>query len=570
MKFRAKTLKVPPKGDLEEVMGYIVPYFWRDADTPERLWLGAAGTGMVGRVVCKSIEPWAMKNILDSVSSQKSPATGLIIYGVCRVSREGFGLVRDVFWAKASLSARTRAMSQAMAHTQRATCDDGLAGAQVAAIVRGGQAMETLSTAMLVYLPMFTFQTTVTVGSFVATGQKSIFIISLILGGLLGLGPYVHEAHDADEDRVEYNVVQNQAAGVGTDSLENKETVHAYGGQGFEERRFGGLIRHSLLKLVDVRIKMATLYFVAGAYMNIADVITVCITAVQVANGQMTVGDLPLMIKLVDNLLEPLPAFAQWYGPVREETVTAQGMFHLTQLPLPAEPADPQELDVQEGRIVVQDVVVGDILRGVSVTLEPGTRTAVVGATGSGKTTLLRALTRFAAADSGTVHVDGTDLQRCSLDSIHRGMASGPQAPKVFAGTLWDNITYGLTGGPDDAPPAASAFPTLRAIVEAAVEATDLVQFIEGLPGGLGMDITEHRALISGGERQRITLARVLTRALATGAKIVLLDEPTSALDRRTGDAVLSNMYRHPAYLVALQHFDSFLLLPVNDILLLE
>nr|WP_128795128.1 ABC transporter ATP-binding protein [Corallococcus coralloides] len=312
------------------------------------------------------------------------------------------------------------------------------------------------------------------------------------------------------------------------EDLRGLRVVRAFSGEAREMERYGKTnaeLKEKNLRVVDA---LAANFPFVTFFANLGMLMVVGVGGWRIFHQELTLGELVAFNSYLAFLLMPLMTLGFFAASMSRASASAQRVFEL--LDTAVEVADRPgavPLPPLQGRIELRDVrfrYAGsdrEILRGVSVTLEPGQLVAVLGTTGSGKSTLINLLPRFYDVTGGAVLLDGHDVRDVTLASLRSQLGVVLQDALLFSGTVRENIAYGR--------PEAT-----QAQVEAAAEAAQAAEFIRELPQGYDTRVGERGVGLSGGQRQRLAIAR----ALLTDPRLLILDDSTSAVDARTETAI--------------------------------
>lgn len=332
--------------------------------------------------------------------------------------------------------------------------------------------------------------------------------------------------------RVQMNDLDTGAVARAVDSLLNYETVKYFGAEEREAQRYGRAVRRYADAAVKNETSLAWLNVGQSLITNVMMAGAMGFTIWGWSQGRFSIGDLVVVNTLLAQLFRPLDLLGMVYRTIRQGLIDMDAMFAL--IDTPAEVVDAPgapDLVVTAGHVRFEDVRFGYegervILKGVDLEVKPGTMTAVVGPSGAGKSTLSRLLFRFYEPQSGRITIDGQDIGAVTQASLRAALGIVPQDTVLFNDTIGYNIGYGKEGATQDE-------------IEAAAKGAAIHEFIASLPQGYRSMVGERGLKLSGGEKQRVAIARTLLK----DPPILILDEATSALDSRTEAAIQETLH---------------------------
>jgi ATP-binding cassette subfamily B protein len=329
---------------------------------------------------------------------------------------------------------------------------------------------------------------------------------------------FVREANNRD----------NQSNSRAIDSLLNYETVKYFNNERFEAEQYDEDLDLWEQARLKNRSSMAVLN-IGQAFIIGASMVAIMAMAVrEVASGQMTLGDFTMVNAYLIQLFIPLNALGFVYREIRQSLVNVERLFGLLgDKPAIEDAADAKALLIAKGEVQFHNVRFSyhperAILKGVNITIPAGHTIAVVGASGAGKSTLARLLFRFFDVNSGSITIDGQDIRNITQDSLRSAIGVVPQDTVLFNDTLYSNLAYGRPGASE-------------AEVHYAARQANLDVFIRSLPEGYETRVGERGLKLSGGEKQRVAIARVLLK----NPPLLILDEATSSLDSISEQTIL-------------------------------
>jgi ATP-binding cassette, subfamily B, heavy metal transporter len=513
----------------------LLPYLWPAGQAGLRLRVVAALLLLVAAKVTNVTVPIFYKQAVDALSGDPTnvgvtsvvvvPVALLVGYGLVRVLAQAFGELRDAVFAKVAQRAIRLAGLRTFEHLHRLSLRfhlDRKTGGVSRAIERGARGIE-----FLLNFTIFNVLPTI----------LEIFLVCGILWNLYGpwfaaatfvtIGCYITWTLTLTEWRNKFRRIMNdtdsEAHTKAIDSLLNFETVKYFGNEAHEARRFDGALAAYERAAVNSRVSLTLLNIGQGAIIA-AGLTTVMIMAGnRVAAGAMTLGDFVLVNSYLIQLYLPLNFLGFVYREIKRSLIDMEQMFALVEEK--AEVKDPpgaQALKPNGGWITFEGVTFSydprrPVLKDVSFQVPPGGTVAIVGSSGAGKSTISRILFRFYDVDSGRVLIDGQDIRAVTQDSLRAAIGMVPQDTVLFNDTVYYNIAYGRP----EATPGE---------VEEAARLARIHDFVIKQPDGYQTMVGERGLKLSGGEKQRVAIARTILKQ----PRILLFDEATSALDTHT------------------------------------
>ena len=333
--------------------------------------------------------------------------------------------------------------------------------------------------------------------------------------------------------RRQMNDADNDISTRTVDSLLNFETVRYFNNEAHEVNRLDSALADYEKAAVRTRESLSLLNVAQAAVITVGVTLMLVLAALDIRDGDMTVGDFVVVNTYLMQLAIPLNMLGTVYREIRQAMVDMENLFSLMDESTDvADAADAHPLKHNGGAIEFRNVDFNyeterRILHNVSFTVDPGTTTAIVGPTGAGKSTISRLLLRFYDPQAGQVLIDGQDIRSITQHSLRRAIGVVPQDTVLFNDNLYYNIAYG--------DPQAD-----RDRILAAARAAHLHDFIENLPAGYETLVGERGLKLSGGEKQRVAIARALLR----NPEIFFFDEATSSLDSATENEIQNNLAR--------------------------
>ncbi|MBM1558323.1 ABC transporter ATP-binding protein/permease [Sulfitobacter mediterraneus] len=523
------------------VLRKVAPYLW-PSNMP---WVKHRVVwAMVALVVSKLISvatPLFYKGAVDGLAAEGVPmlalgAIGLTIaYGMARLMTVGFQQLRDAIFTRVAQRALRMLALETFNHIHKLSMRYHITrktGGLSRIIERGVKGVEFLLRFLLFSIGPLILELLL-IGVILTILFDAWYLA--IVAGTIGL--YVWFTFAVTEWRVklrrQMNDQDTDANQKAIDSLLNYETVKYFGAEAREAARYDAAMEGYEIAAIKTNYSLAFLNFGQSLIITCGLVGVMVLAAVGVQNGTLTVGDFVMVNAYMVQITVPLNFLGTVYREIRQALVDMGQMFGL--LEQPAEIQDRQnaaDLKVNGGQVTLENVVFGydpdrTILSGVTIDAKPGQTVAIVGSTGSGKSTIGRLLFRFYDVQSGAVKIDGQDVRDVTQLSLHQAIGVVPQDTVLFNDTIRYNIAYGRDGASQEE-------------VEAAAKDAQIHDFIVGLPDGYDTTVGERGLKLSGGEKQRVGIARTLLK----DPPILLLDEATSALDSETEHEIQDALMR--------------------------
>lgn len=519
------------------VIKTFLPYLWPKGEKELKIRVVIALLFLLGAKVANVYVPVLYKYAVDALGGGKEAATGdvaalvtvpislIIGYGLVRVLSSAFGEIRDAVFAKVAQRAIRNAALGVFEHLHALSLRfhlDRQMGGLSRTIERGVKGIEFLLSFML-----FNILPTLLEIGMVSIILWVLYDVWFALITLATIVIYIAFTLIVTEWRMKYrremNLRDDEANTKAIDSLINYETVKYFNNEVHEASRYDNALRGYEVAAVKSQESLSKLNIGQGAIIAVGLVLNMLLAANGVKNGNMTVGDFVLVNTYLLQLYIPLNFLGFVYRQIKQALTDMERMFSLLDVGKEVEDTPgARELVCQEATVRFDDVHFAynedrQILKGVSFEVPAGKTVAVVGPSGAGKSTLTRLLFRFYDVSSGRITIAGQDVRDVTQGSLRRSIGIVPQDTVLFNDTIAYNIAYGRPGAGQDEIDTVASLASIR-------------DFIKGLPDGFKTMVGERGLKLSGGEKQRVSIARMLLKR----PKIMIFDEATSALDTRT------------------------------------
>jgi len=523
--------------NLRKISGYLWEYRGRV--------LLALGCLVLSKLLVVAV-PLLLKEIINTLdaggdaSSNLETSSVLLVslglvaaYGLLRLGNSLFKELRDALFARVRYRAMHRLSTRVLSHLHELSLSYHLE--RRTGSISKDLSRSTSSLSSIVNLLVF---------NIVPTIAEFLLVSGILLGGygwhytlvvIVTVAIYILFTLRFSGWRMQFRHEMNRhdslANGRAVDSLLNYETVKYFNNEALEQHSYDAHLSDWADAGVKSQTTMSILNFGQAAIVAIGVTLIMMLAANDVANNTITLGDIVLINALMLQLFVPLNVLGVVYRGLQYALADMDLVMKLLErTPEIQDRAGAVDLRVNEARIEFDNVRFAymserPILKGVSFSVEPGTKIAVVGPSGSGKSTLSRLLFRFYDVDEGAIRIDGVDVRDCTQSSLRQTLGVVPQDTVMFNDTIRYNLAYAQSGASDEE-------------VKAAARGANLDAFIESLPQGYDTTVGERGLKLSGGEKQRMAIARVLLKNPA----IIVFDEATSSLDTQSEQTILEGL----------------------------
>ncbi len=519
----------------------VAPYLWPDDKPWVKYRVVLALLMLLASKVIAVYSPMLYKAAVDALAGEGVPplalgAVGLTVaYGMARLMTNGFQQLRDAIFAKVAQRALRQLALETFEHIHRLSMRYHITrktGGLSRIIERGVKGVEFLLRFLLFSIGPLVLELLMISAIFYWLFDARYLAV---VGVTISI--YIWFTFKVTEWRVklrrQMNDQDTDANQKAIDSLLNFETVKYFGAEKREASRYDAAMAGYEEAALKTSYSLAFLNFGQSFLITSGLVIVMVMAAIGVQNGDLTVGDFVMVNAYMVQITMPLNFLGTVYREIRQSLVDMGEMFDLLEQPAEvADKPDAKPLAIKDGSIELDDIAFGyeadrPILKGVSLDVPGGQTVAIVGASGSGKSTIGRLLFRFYDVQGGALRIDGQDVRDVTQESLHDAIGVVPQDTVLFNDTIRYNIAYGRDGA------------TEEDVIEAA-KAAQIHEFISALPEGYDTAVGERGLKLSGGEKQRVGIARTLLK----NPPILLLDEATSALDTETEQGIKEALAR--------------------------
>jgi ATP-binding cassette subfamily B protein len=526
------TIAKAERGHLRTLLN-LAPFLWPAGEAGLRARVVISLSLLVFAKAANVLVPIAFARAVDSLAPHSGgagaiaavPIALVLGYGLMRLTSSAFNEARDAIFARVQGRATRRIALHVFRHLHALSLRfhlDRQTGGLSRVLERGTRGITFVLDFLLFNILPTIFE--IMLVTVILWGMFDITFSAVIVATV---GVYIAYTLLFTEWRLRFrramNETDTEANTRAVDSLLNYETVKYFGNEAHEARRYDASLERYERAYVRSEVSLNGLNFGQQSIIAVGLTVVMLMAAGRVTEGGMSVGDFVLVNTYMIQLFQPLNILGFAYREIKQGLTDMEAMFRLMRedreiADRPGAPA----LRVSAGEITFENVRFGyrpdrEILKGVSFTVPPGRTLAIVGATGAGKSTISRLLFRFYDATGGRVLIDGQDIKAVTQDSVRAAIGVVPQDTVLFNDTIRYNIAYGRPGASQEE-------------IERAARLAQVHDFVLRLPDGYDTRVGERGLKLSGGEKQRVAIARTLLK----DPRLLILDEATSALDTRT------------------------------------
>jgi ATP-binding cassette subfamily B protein len=538
MAFEQTQRKEKPNGGFAALWRFL-PMLWPKGQTELKLRVVVALLLVLAGKAAVLLMPFAYKAVIDGMSSHRAPfaiVAGLVAgYATARFAGVLSDNLRNALFEKVGQDAARRLAGTVFRHVHDLSLRFHLerrTGSLTKIVERGTKSID-----MMLYFLLFNIAPTVIELAAICIIFFVKFGAGLVAATLAIVAIYIAFTRKVTDWRSQIqrdmNDVDNRAIGRAVDSLLNYETVKYFGAEEREGKRYDEAIGAFTRAAVRNEVSLAWLNIGQSFITNLMMAGAMIFTVWGWSKGRFTPGDVVLVNSLLMQLFRPLDMLGWVYRSIRQGLIDMEAMWDLLDTPpeVTDRPGAPP-LRVISGHVRFEDVHFGyengrEILKGLDLDIPPGSSCAIVGPSGAGKSTIARLLYRFYDPTAGRILIDGQDIAAVTQKSLRGSIGIVPQDTVLFNDTIGYNIGYGRGGTTQDQ-------------IEAAARGAAIDRFISVLPDRYESMVGERGLKLSGGEKQRVAIARTLLK----DPPILVLDEATSALDSRTEQAIQETLDR--------------------------
>jgi ATP-binding cassette subfamily B protein len=515
--------------------GLIAPHLWPAEDRRLRRHVGLALLCLIVAKLANIQVPFFLKAIVDGLGIDPAspvvtvPLAAILAYGAARLGAAAFQEARDAIFARVGERAARRTAIGLYRHLFGLSLRFHLerrSGELGRSIERGTEAVSFLLQTALFSLVPTILEFLLVIAILLARYQPVYALIVLVT--ILAYAAFtILTTEWRTKFRRRMNELSSEFSAQAVDTLINYEMVKAFTNERYEEARLDGLMGRYEDAAVRSQTTLSFLNAGQAGIVALGGTIIMAVAAHDVAAGRLTVGDLVLLNTFILQLYVPLSFLGIVYRQLKQSITDLERLVALGDLvPEIADPPDGRTLRLDRAVVRFADVAFAydprrPILDGVDFEIGSGRKLALVGPSGAGKSTVVRLLFRFYEVDRGAITIDGQDIRSVTQASLRAAIGLVPQDTVLFNDTIAANIAYGRPGADQEA-------------IERAARVAQIHDFITSLPDGYRTVVGERGLKLSGGEKQRVAIARVVLKDPA----ILVLDEATSALDTRTEEAL--------------------------------